>query len=141
MRALIVLLALALGGCAVTIPIGDRPTVRTSAPELVWQAVNGADMATTINGARCPQYAESGWPTANIIGSHPTERSVKAYWAAEATLHWAVSSWLDQEASATDSPAWRLVRGAWYAVTIADAAYSFNNNYQLGLRPFGGCHP
>jgi hypothetical protein len=51
---IVFILSIALAGCAVTIPLGDRPTIRASAPEVAFQALEAIDYATSVNIVRRP---------------------------------------------------------------------------------------
>lgn len=124
---------LVISGCS------SLPEIST--PEVAWQAVHAVDFAQTDMTARDPDcYKESAWPTANIIGSHPSQAGLAAYWAAESAAHYAVSRWLDREEDATGSRAWGWARTAWYAVTIGASLDNVVHNHSIGLHPFGnGC--
>lgn len=129
-----------LSGCAFTIPLGadKHTTVRVPAGEAVYQIFNAVDMATTVNIARRPDcYREVGYPTANLIGEHPSVRNVELYWAADATLHAIVSTWLNREAEATGSKAWRAAYATWQIGSAGLSAYVVAHNLRDGLRPFG----
>jgi hypothetical protein len=130
-----------LTGCATLNPNTDRFAFTSAVAELTYQSLNAADFSETINAARRPDcYRESDWPTADLIGSHPTEGRVYGAWSAYGLAHWAISSWLDREVDATDSRAWRIARAAWHVLTIGNAAWHVARNYGGGARPFGrGC--
>jgi hypothetical protein len=123
---------LLLGGCA-ALPTDSKP------PEAAYQALHAVDFAQTIQIARSPNcYHEADPLTKRLIGEHPSEGQVRAAWALTSTVHLAVTGWLDREVDATDSKAWRIARGTWHVLTIADAGREVVRNRSLGLMPFGG---
>lgn len=123
---------LLLTGCAALPP-------DSKLPEAAYQALHAVDFAQTVQIARSPDcYHESDPLTKRLIGEYPTEGQVRAAWALTSALHLAITGWLDREVDATDSKAWRIARGAWHVVTIADAGREVVHNHSLGLKPFGG---
>jgi hypothetical protein len=139
LRVSIVCAVSALSGCAINVPIGGNHHVHVSAPEEVFQTLNAVDFATTVSIARKPRcYEELGTPTEDIIGKHPTEGKVYAYWAVYSAAHLATSSWLDREVDSTDARGWKIAQRAFQVFSIADAAYSVQRNWRMGLRPFQG---
>lgn len=136
---LLVFSAAQLAGCAISIPIGGEHHLHVSAPEEVFQALNAVDFSTTISIARKPKcYSEIGDPASDLIGTHPSEGKVYAYWAVYSTANLVVSSWLDTEVDATDAVGWKIAQRAFQAFSIANSAYSVQRNWRIGLRPFQG---
>ena len=108
---------------------------------MIYQSISAVDFSTTINVARRSDcYYEDGWPTAQIIGRHPTVEHVYEYWAATALIHLAISNWLLREAEATGADAWSDLYGVWQMGTIGYSAYNAAHNLSIGERPFGAGH-
>lgn len=115
------------------------PRARESvAAEVVFQTANAVDWSQTINTARRPDcYVENDPVTRAMFGQHPSSGEVGAAWALQATLHLAISGWLDRQVEATDAEGWRAVRIAWQILTIVNAGKNIRDNHSVGLRPFG----
>lgn len=133
MRLICAAAMLALSGCA-TLQI-DRGSIPT---EAIYQALNAADFAQTVTIARNPtKYRETGWPTADIIGSHPSESRALAFGALQGLAHYAVTGWLDREADATGAPAWNAARWIWNIGSLYAPARNVYDNHRMGLHLFG----
>jgi hypothetical protein len=103
--------------------------------------LNAYDFAQTVETARSPGcFREIDPITSKLVGLHPSSRTVALTWAGYSVTHYAVTAWLDRTVEATDSRAWRIVRGAWHVLTIANSAQIVSRNADLGLQPFGGAH-
>jgi len=92
--------------------------------EFTFQAVHGIDLEQTLQARHYPRLSESTAPWAGgwLIGRHPSDRSISAYMAGEATLHAAVTVGLLE----VRAPGWLI--GSWEAVTIGvDGATVWNN--------------
>ena len=122
-RMLVVLVALALGGCATWSP-------ETKWEEGAYQVLNAADYVQTRQIVSCPAtYYEidSAW----AVGRHPDQRSVTGMFAVQALGHAGGTALLAQ----AGAPAW--VQRTWQAVTLGVEARDVGRNWRLGLR-FGG---
>ena len=111
------LIAWALSGCA-ALPLEQRTE------ESAYQALHLADMMQTLDIKNHAGHHESN----PILGQHPNDGQVVAYFAAEAGLHYVVTKALYDG----DAPMWaqRLWQGAWlYWET--DNVYT---NHQHGIR-------
>jgi hypothetical protein len=87
-----------LSACSTTASVGTGWLRPPDPPEILYQGVSGADFATTVSIARQSRcYREVGFPTAQIIGSHPSVGAVEGWWAVQATSHYMISQWLDRE--------------------------------------------
>jgi|HubBroStandDraft_5_1064220.scaffolds.fasta_scaffold01988_3 hypothetical protein len=131
-----------LSACSTTASVGTGWLRPPDPPEILYQGVSGADFATTVSIARQSRcYREVGFPTAQIIGSHPSVGAVEGWWAVQATSHYMISQWLDREIEATDSQWWRGTRVAWQTLTLGYSSYNVAHNISIGLRPFssGDC--
>lgn len=106
--------------------------------EGVWQGLNAADFSQTVTIAREPRrYSECAELTQPIIGSHPSQQGVEAYWAGYSLLHYAISGWLAREADATGERGWIWALYGWEAVTLASSARNVVHNESIGLTLFG----
>ena len=143
MRFVTLLLCCLVSGCASLNFNGNPLDTFPSKPlEATWQTLNAIDYSQTVNTARRPDcgYYEKAWPTAEIIGEHPSVSGVGAMWALDSASHLFVSAWLDREVDATDSDGWRAIRLFWHALRLADTAHNIVDNHHIGLKPFGsGC--
>lgn len=132
-RTLAVLLLLALVafgtcGCA-TMSTADKA-------EITWQTLNVVDAGQTVTIARNPNsYYEQR--AAFAIGRQPSEKSVYAFMAGYAVVHYAVYRWLDYEDSEHPGGHWGQALGAWEAVTIAEKGYNVGSNTSVGLALWG----
>lgn len=117
MKAILVLALSLLAGCA-TLP-AEQHTEETA-----YQVLHLADMLQTLDIKNHPGHYE----TNPILGHHPNDGQVLAYFAAEAGLHYAVTKALYDG----DAPMWaqRLWQGAWL-YWEADNVYT---NHQHGIR-------
>jgi hypothetical protein len=109
------------------------------AEEALYQAVHIADLQQTLSirhdhcrwiapySQICNRESRVAWQGSGwIIGSHPSDRSVYAYFAAESVLHLAVSAALSR---------WALpwaVR-AWEVTSISFEGYTVARNAHLGV--------
>lgn len=106
------LLCLMLAGC-------------TSMPaETAWQALHLVDTAQTLQIARAPDRYWEAW-SAWAIGKHPSERSVIAYMAGTALVHYLAADWLHERHP-------RLFI-AFETLTLADTGRCVVMNYRIGL--------
>lgn len=106
--------------------------------EGIWQGLNAADFSQTVTIAREPQrYSECAELTRPIIGAHPSQQGVEAYWAGYSLLHYAVSVWLARMADDTGERGWTWALYGWEAVTLASSARNVAHNASIGLAPFG----
>lgn len=140
MKTLVILSITLLQGCAsLSYPTHFMPA------ESVYQGLSAYDMGQTVSISRQSQcFKETGWPTAELIGDHPSQSGVEKYFAATATLHYLVSNWLDRVVDATDSRASKVARAVWYAGSIGLEASAVLHNAKDGIRPFqgaNGCGP
>lgn len=116
-------------------------SIPSSRAETVWQTLNAADFSQTMHIARNGCYTEVAWPTAQIIGGHPSESEVALYGAAQALAHYSVTRWLDKKVSSDADDGWETIRTIWHVFTIFSAGYRVQNNYYEGMKPFGGGGP
>ena len=97
----------------------------TSMPaETAWQALHFVDAVQTLRIAREPQRfreVETAW----AIGAHPSERSVLAYMAGTAVVHYLAADWLHERHP-------RLFV-AFETLTLADTGRCVVMNYRIGL--------
>jgi hypothetical protein len=80
---------------------------------------------------------EVGLVASHLIGRHPSEAAVTGYFAAQAAVHYAVSSWLGREAEATGATGWRWALVGWQAITIGHTVDNVARNASIGLTPIG----
>jgi len=105
----------------------DEPTaVRQSMPPLEWayQASAVADMMTTLDIKNHPELEEAN----PILGPHPSDRKVLAYFAATGALHYFVTREL------VDQGAPRGLIDAWELISTSFEIGCTAHNYSAGLR-------
>jgi hypothetical protein len=104
------------------------------ATETIWQTLNVVDTGQTISIARNPGvYEEVGFPTKDIIGSHPTESKVYAVMAAYAVLHLGVSYLLDR-LDTDGTGGWHIASLAWKYGTLGNKGYAvWHNSGTIGM--------
>jgi hypothetical protein len=132
-RLVILIVVIFLSGCA------GLQTVR-GGPELegTWQLVNALDYSQTVTIAREPDhYFEADPTTYLVIGRHPSEQGVEAYWAAFSMLHFLVSSWLAREAHTHSNRIWTWAFYTWEAGSLGLSGRAVVDNHAIGLTLFG----
>ena len=115
-----VALSLACAGCASWSP-------ETRIEESAYQVLNAVDAGQTLTIARDPDHFHE-IASADLIGRHPSERSVAALFVAQAALHAGVTEALE----AGGAPAWAV--RLWQGATIAVEAKDIAGNTRIGIR-------
>lgn len=115
LRALILLLAIAAGAAQADNAWRTADTWR----EVTWQAVNLADMGTTMDGQRQPARYQERNP---LIGAHASPERVAWRMGLGAVAHAGVSYLLPH--------GWR---DAWQYMTIGTSAHCLKGNLEIGL--------
>lgn len=114
-KLVIILMALALlGGCS-----QHKWTKKDIAMEATWQAVHAIDYAQTRYIAAHPdEYYEMN----PLLGEHPSEQEVIAWFAAGAVVHALVTDYLPPK-----------YRPAWQVITFGISAGCVGNNFNMGI--------
>jgi len=120
--------ALALTGCA-------DWSRETRIEETAYQVVSAADTVLAYQAQKVPScYVESGWPTAGVIGQHPTPAAEFAWGLSRGVIHAAVTHILERE----DANPW--LKRTWQAGTLALEARVVRDQWSIGIR-FGHATP
>lgn len=128
-RAALVLLALALAGCA------DLPAAANR--EIAWQALNLIDAGQTVTIARQPtQWHEVNYVSVRIVGEHPSEGRALALMAGYAVAHAGIAYLLD--CKDPGSGPWHVASVAWGYATLTEKGLTVANNYRLGIGAWEG---
>ncbi len=101
-------------------------TVDRSTPALEWayQGAAVADMLTTLDIKNHPTLME----TNPLLGEHPSNGKVFAYFAGTGVLHWAITREL------VNGNMQRPLINTWEALTIGLEVGCAAHNYSIGLR-------
>jgi hypothetical protein len=119
----------ALAGCA-------GWSTETKVEEAAYQALSAYDTVQSIHGANNPAcYTESRWPTANVIGPHPSPSTALAWGVARSGLHLAVTALLEEQ----EAPRW--VQRVWQGTNLAFEGRNVWQNQAIGLRFSSGAPP
>lgn len=125
MRALTLVLAVALSGC----------TALETRESQAWLVLHAVDTIQTYHAAQEPNcYKEGDSITRSLIGSHPSDGEVIAWSLGSAALHLGVTELLLRNDHPKLATAWQYVR---MGVTL-DA---ISNNYSAGIRIGSPNHP
>ena len=120
-KATALVLCGALGGCA-------GWSTETKIEEGAYQALSAADTVQSLSIAREPdRYVESSYPTAAVIGHHPSVAGEMAWGIGRGAFHYVITDALETH----DAPRW--VRRAWQVVNIGIEGNAVHRNWQLGL--------
>ena len=126
-RALIVIAALGLGGCATYADMSKM--------EMAWQAAHLVDVAQTLSVGDDPCYFEANLQTSALIGEHPGTGEALVWGVASSVAHLYVGKWIDN----SELPEWSKV--ALRAVDFGIKVDAVAHNYQIGIRIGGTNKP
>lgn len=106
--------------------------------EIAWQVANVIDTGQTETIAREPdRWREMDPVTRNLIGSHPSEKSVYLCMAGYAVLHVGVSALLEHEVETHgESSLWPKILNAWEFTTLSAKGFEIGNNERQGISPW-----
>jgi hypothetical protein len=124
-KGLVLAVCLALGGCA-------EWGTETKVEEGVFQVVSAVDTVQSLAIARNPdRLQESGWPTASVIGNHPTAAATVAWGVGRGLVHAFVTDQL-VSCGANDT-----VLRIWQGVSIGAEANAVLQNHSIGIGYMG----
>lgn len=103
-------------------------STETRIEEALYQTVSAMDVAQSVQIAKNPdQYAEASYPTATVIGRHPTVAGQVLWGVGRGAFHYLITDELERH----DAPRW--LRRAWQVVNIGIEGDVVHRNWQIGL--------
>jgi hypothetical protein len=122
MKKLVFAVCFVLGGCA------GQWNPETKVEEAVYQTASAVDIAQSLAISRNPdRLQEIGWPTASVIGSHPTAAATVAWGVGRGLAHAFVTDQL-VGCGANDT-----VLRIWQGVSIGVEANTVLQNHSIGI--------
>lgn len=156
MKALLIIAAAFLSGCA-ALPAFMQPTNEISQDaESTWLALDAVDTLQTVQIAKHPNcWHEADGIAAKLYGGdHPSIGAVVGINVVLAAAHTMVAAWLDREVDkhmAADAATpgldsvgpWYSARIVFHTVSLGGTGYAVMQNSFNGIRPWGvvGCKP
>ncbi len=114
--------------------------------EKAFHTMNVIDTGQTINIARRPDcFREVGFPTQQLIGSHPSETEVYLTSAAFGLAYHYGRKWFDRKvesapAGSQEQGWWVIGRASLFGAILIGKGATIANNADIGLSPWGnGC--